>query len=127
MGADTYHFGRGSGTDVVRDHDDTPGVIDTIQLDADVLSDQLWFRQRGNHLELSILGTEDKMTVANWYLDGSYRVEVIRAGDGNALFESQVQNLVQAMASFAPPPPGQATFTPLQQAALAPLLAANWQ
>lgn len=36
-------------------------------------------------------------------------------------------NLVQAMAAFAPPSAGQTTLPPAYQTALAPVLAANWQ
>ena len=47
--------------------------------------------------------------------------------DGKVLLDSQVQNLVQAMAAFAPPAAGQTTLNASQQAALAPVIAANWQ
>lgn len=42
------------------------------------------------------------------------------------LVGTQVQNLVQAMAAFAPPPMGQTSLTAAQQTALAPVLAATW-
>jgi hypothetical protein len=54
-------------------------------------------------------------------------VEQFKTSDGKTLLDSQVQNLVQAMASFAPPAVGQTSLTPVQQTALAPVIAANWQ
>ncbi|TXT35919.1 MAG: putative rtx family calcium-binding cytotoxins and bacteriocins protein, partial [Comamonadaceae bacterium] len=47
--------------------------------------------------------------------------------DGKTLLDSQVQNLVSAMAGFAPPPAGQTTLSAAYQNTLAPVLAANWQ
>lgn len=38
----------------------------------------------------------------------------------------QVNTLVQAMAAFAPPAPGETTLPPTYQTALAPVIAANW-
>lgn len=42
------------------------------------------------------------------------------------LLDSQVQGLVDAMAAFAPPAPGQTTLPANYQASLQPLIAANW-
>jgi hypothetical protein len=64
----------------------------------------------------------------NWYLGNAHRVEQFRtADDGKTLLESQVQNLVNAMATFAPPAAGQTTLPQGYQDALAGLIAANWQ
>jgi hypothetical protein len=38
-----------------------------------------------------------------------------------------VQNLVDAMAAFAPPAPGQTTLPPEYASQLNPVIAANWQ
>jgi len=43
------------------------------------------------------------------------------------LLDSQVQNLVSAMAGFAPPAAGQTTLPANYASSLAPTLAANWQ
>jgi hypothetical protein len=53
-------------------------------------------------------------------------VEQFKTADNQTLLSSQVNNLVQAMAAFAPPAPGQTTLTPAQQTALSPVIAANW-
>ena len=47
--------------------------------------------------------------------------------DGKMLLDSQVDALVSAMASFAPPPAGQITLPADYQAALNPVIAANWK
>jgi hypothetical protein len=81
----------------------------------------------GNNLELSILGTEDKVTLNNWYSGGAYHVEQFKTSDSKVLLDSQVDVLVAAMAGFAPPAPGQTSLPPDYQAALNPVIAANWK
>jgi hypothetical protein len=67
------------------------------------------------------------LIVENWYLGSQYHIEQFRTGDGRLLLDSQVENLVQAMAAFAPPSAGQTTLPQAYQDALAPVIAANWQ
>ncbi len=126
-GNDTYRLGRGYGVDTIAENDATVGNTDVALFDAGIAIDQLWFTKTGNNLDVSIIGTTDKFTVSNWYLGNQYRVEQFKTSDGKTLLDSQVQNLVQAMASFAPPPVGQTTLNTAQQTALAPVIAANWQ
>lgn len=68
--------------------------------------DQLWFTKVSNDLSVNIIGTNDKLMLTNWYLGNQYRVEQFRASVGKTLLGSKVQNLVDAMASFAPPVSG---------------------
>ncbi|MBA3588948.1 MAG: hypothetical protein H0W38_05005 [Methylibium sp.] len=76
---------------------------------------------------MSIIGGGDSMRIENWYSDALYRSEQFHTSDGRMLLDSQVQNLVDAMASFAPPAPGQTTLPSDYRTALAPTIAANWQ
>jgi Ca2+-binding RTX toxin-like protein len=87
----------------------------------------LSLRQVGNNLDVSIIGTADKLTLSNLYLGNQYHVEQFKTSDGKTLLDSQVQNLVNAMAAFAPPAAGQTTLSAAYQTSLAPVLAANWQ
>jgi len=92
-----------------------------------VATDQLWFRHVGKNLEVSIIGTSDKMTIKDWYAGGANHVEQFLTSGGKVLLDSQVENLVSAMASFAPPSPGQTTLPQNYQSALGSVIAANWQ
>jgi hypothetical protein len=60
-------------------------------------------------------------------LGNQYHVEQFKTSDGKTLLDSQVQNLVSAMAGFAPPAAGQTTLSASYATALAPVIAANWQ
>ncbi len=122
-GNDTYLANRGGGADIVADS----GGSDRIAFGAAVTSDQLWFRHVGNHLEIGIIGTSDKVTIQNWYTSAGNRVERFETAQGQVLLDTQVENLVSAMAAFAPPPAGQTTLPQDYQSTLQPIIASNWQ
>jgi Ca2+-binding RTX toxin-like protein len=125
-GNDTYWLGRGYGFDSVTENDATAGNTDVARFDATVANDQLWFTKTGNNLEVSIIGTSDKLTMTNWYLGNQYHVEQFKTSNGKTLLDSQVQNLVSAMAAFAPPAAGQTTLSAAYATALNPVIVANW-
>ncbi|MFO0238771.1 MAG: calcium-binding protein, partial [Betaproteobacteria bacterium] len=128
VGNDTYRFGQGLGADVISEHDTTAGNTDMLSFAAGVAANQLWLRRVGaSNLEVSIIGTTDRVTVQNWYSGAQYRVEQFKTADNKVLLDSRVENLVQAMAAFAPPAAGQTSLPQNIQDALAPVLAANWQ
>ncbi len=58
------------------------------------------FTQEGNNLSLDIFNTQDSASIENWHLNSNYQIEVIQAGDGSNLLNSQVNQLIQAMATF---------------------------
>ena len=126
-GNDTYWLGRGWGLDTIRENDATVGNTDVARFDTGIATDQLWFAKTGNNLDVSIIGTSDKLTLTNWYLGNQYHVEQFKTSNGKTLLDSQVQNLVSAMAAFSPPAAGQTTLSASYAATLAPVIAANWQ
>jgi Ca2+-binding RTX toxin-like protein len=127
-GNDTYVLGRGYGNESVFETDATMGNTDVAQFLAGIANDQIWFRHVSNNLEVSVIGTTDKLVVKDWYLGSANHVEQFKTADGaKILLDSKVDNLVNAMAAFAPPAAGQTTLPTNYQAALAPVLAANWQ
>ncbi|WP_319240801.1 calcium-binding protein [uncultured Propionivibrio sp.] len=125
-GNDTYRFGLGDGADTVQENDATPGKLDTIEFLAGIDADQIWLRQAGNDLTLSVIGTTDTLTIQNWYEGNEHRVEQFRTADGKRLLDGQVEQLVQAMAAFAPPEAGQTALPTPCRDSLAPVIAANW-
>jgi Ca2+-binding RTX toxin-like protein len=155
VGDDIYVLNRGSGADLAVEWGGSAG--DVAQFGSDIAADQLWFSRVGASLVVQVIGTSDSLTVKNWYAvgpqrglglfaramlspeeiradylvnwfgSGARRIDWFKTGDGKVLQEAQVQNLVDAMAAFAPPPAGQTALSPEYQAVLMPTLAANWQ
>ncbi len=126
-GNDTYILGRGYGADTATENDTTAGNADVAGFLAGIATDQLWFRHVSNDLEVSIIGTSDKLTIQNWYSGSAYHVEQFNTADKHTLLDTKVENLVQAMAAFSPPAAGQTTLPPAYQTTLEPIIAANWQ
>jgi Ca2+-binding RTX toxin-like protein len=136
-GNDTYVFCRGDGSDILRENarggdgwwfdNPTVGNSDVVQFGAGISADQIWLARSGDNLVASVIGTPDQLVVENWYLGGDNRVEQFRTDAGNVLVEGQVQNLVNAMAAFAPPAQGVTTLPAGYAVQLDALIAANWQ
>ncbi|HEU4459752.1 MAG TPA: calcium-binding protein [Methylibium sp.] len=121
--ADVYRFGRGDAQDTVRDS----GGSDRLEFLSGIATDQIWLRRVGSDLEVSVIGTNDRMTVGNWYGSTANRIETLQTAGGLRLLDSRVQALVDAMAAFAPPAVGQTTLPPTYSTALSATIAANWQ
>jgi len=80
-GNDTYVFGRGYGQDILIDNDSFAGNIDTILFNSDVLPEDVEFKRVDSDLHISITGTDDSLTVKNWFIGDLYKVEQIRFAD----------------------------------------------
>ena len=74
---DHYWLARGDGQTRIVDTDDTPGNVDTLTLVQNIQLHNLWLTQVGQDLRLSVLGTRDDATIANWFQGAAYRVERI--------------------------------------------------
>jgi Ca2+-binding RTX toxin-like protein len=142
-GKDTYLFNRGDGQDTITDdvrfypnaaapnyfaaNPNEASYQDRIIFGAGITADQLWFRQDGNSLEVSIIGTDDKILINGWYDSFFNEIEEFELADGQMLLNENVNSLVQAMAAFSPPAAGQTTLTTSYATDLTPVISANWQ
>lgn len=100
-GGDTYHFARNGGVDTVVESDTTAGVVDRVQWAADILYSQVSYARVGNDLQARIAASPDMLVVKDWYLGSAFQVEEFRHANGQVTTAAQLQNLVQAMASFS--------------------------
>ena len=124
-GGDTYLFGRDDGSDTLLELANDSGT-DVLSFGADIDETQIWFRQTGLDLEVSLIGTSDKVLVDGWFDSSAQQVEEFHTLDGDVLLNSQVQNLVDAMSAFSPPSAGQTTLPASYEDDLLPVMAANW-
>lgn len=124
-GSDTYMFVRGNGQDSLDNYDTGSSSRDVLNI-ASVSPEDLWFSQSGNNLLINIVGTDDQITVSNWYSHANYRLDEIRASDA-LLLNNQLDQLVSAMASFAVPNGVGAVVPQEVKDQLVPVIAASWQ
>ncbi|WP_165456654.1 calcium-binding protein [Aquabacterium lacunae] len=124
-GADTYRFKRGDGQDTLIENDFNTLSKDVLAF-GDVAANQLWFTRSGQSLVVSVIGTQDRVTVQDWFKGSAYRVEAFTSSDGRSLSSSKVNSLVSAMAKFSAPAEGTTTLPTATAKALQPVLASSW-
>jgi Ca2+-binding RTX toxin-like protein len=86
-GSDIYMFSRGSGQDVINQYDTSVNKQDRILLGSDISTTDIIVTRFGSSLVISIVGTADKLTVMNYFVnDGSngYKVDEIKFADGSS-------------------------------------------
>src|SRR5262249_38151133 len=98
-GNDVYRFGPGGGQDTLSENDATAGNSDLADISSDRLN--LVFSYSGTNLLMKLHGTNDSLTVQSWQNGTAYQTEVFRAQDGSTLLHTQVNQLIQAMATFS--------------------------
>ncbi len=69
----------------------------------DIDRNRLWFRQIGNNLEISVVGSTDKTIIQDWYTASANQVEFIRDDlTGYMTDATKISALVGAMSQFSP-------------------------
>ena len=94
-GADTFVFGRDFDNDTITDAE----TADTVQLQSEVSANDVWLFQQGDDLVIQLLGSDDSLTVADWYASTAQQVGEIEVS-GSTLDAANVQGLVDAMSVF---------------------------
>lgn len=108
-GADTFVSGRGHGHDVVLNQGQA-GEGDRVYFGSTIAHDQLWFNRQGDDLVIDVMGTQDGVTVDDWFSSDANRVDSIQTAAGDRLAVADVNKLVTAMAAMAPPAAGQTSL-----------------
>lgn len=108
-GNDAYALQAGYGALTVQNgvsySDDAAGELSIIGADAS----NVWFRQVGSDLEVDLMGTDTKATLQGWFSSDSAKlasVEVSGGSDGTLTIDSNLNQLIQAMATFSSQNPG---------------------
>ncbi len=94
-GNDTYIFASGDDNDSITDESGD----DTITFGQDLSS--IIFSQYGSGLQITVAGGADSVTVNSWYSNSNYQIETIEASDGSTISNSQIEQLIQAMATYS--------------------------
>ncbi|ADL52545.1 calcium-binding protein [Clostridium cellulovorans] len=75
VGNDTYIFQIGSGKDTIIEDDKTIGNIDVVKFGAGITSQNLEFSRVDNNLEVTILGTSDKLVIKDYFKNENNKIE----------------------------------------------------
>jgi len=124
LGDDVYFYSRGDGIDTI-DNTDANNGNDSLLLNTGISAEQVWLQQVGSNLEVSIIGSSDKVIITDWYSNTAKRLDSLQLADGKTLMASEVDQLVNEMAKFAPPPADQ-TSLPNSYQSLIPIITAAW-
>ncbi|MCZ4321521.1 calcium-binding protein [Pseudomonas anguilliseptica] len=124
-GSDTYYFAAGDGQDSINNLSNTPADNDILSIEG-ITRDNLWLSRQGDSLVIDVRGSEDSVTVQDWYANSAQRLDAVQAG-GSTLYANQVDNLVSAMAAFGAPAGGEINLSQVQRDQLNAVIAANWQ
>jgi Ca2+-binding RTX toxin-like protein len=103
-GSDTYTLAPGYGALTV-----VNGISGTNKAAGELLIENenpadLWLRQVGNNLEVDVMGTSTKTTVQGWFSNNYSKLSSIDVAGGSAgslILDTQINQLIQAMATYA--------------------------
>ena len=123
---DRYLFSVGDGQDRITDYSTASGEIDHIVFDNTLSANDFWFARNGNDLDIYTIGADDKVSITNWYSNGYYQIESIEVGNA-VLMNTQVDQLVSAMAAYDSPQGAGSVVPQAVQDELAPVIAQTWQ
>jgi hypothetical protein len=105
------------------------GTANDLDFTGGITDQNLWFLHSGNNLQIDILGSNTSVTVNNWFSSSSPdQLQEVMAG--GLKIDSQVSQLVQAMATYSSNNP---SFNPTSSGASMPndttlqsAIAASW-
>ena len=97
MGSDRYRFGRGFGRDIVIESNAPAGDHDSVVLSDDVSVADLDVHRVMDDMVLSIRGTDDTLTMVNWFKSFDSRIELVSFGDGTRWNTDFIDSLVESV------------------------------
>lgn len=100
-GSDWYLFTSGWGSDTIVENDATAGNIDNVAFGSGLGALDLVFSMDRRNLVVTRHGSTDSITVKDWDRGSVYQTEIFRAADAGTLLNTQVDQLIQAMATFS--------------------------
>lgn len=95
-----YQFALGDGQATIVNGSSSNGAASNeLNFGSGISDEQLWFQQSGNNLQIDLIGSNSQITVENWFASAGNQLQEITAG--GVEIDSQVSQLVQAMATYA--------------------------
>lgn len=127
VGNDRYNLSIGGGIDIIDNTDHLEADVDIVALDSSDDIYKLWFSMDGSDLKIARLGTNDEIHLKGWYAEGTdNKVSRFEVGESHVLYANQVENLVNAMASFNSSGDASSPNYIAERQNLDAVIAANW-
>ncbi len=106
-GGNTNNGGNGNNTYIASSStghatispNEAAGTTNELDFVGGITSNDLWFQQSGNDLKIDLMGTNTQVDVSGWFSSSSNQLQEISAG--SLKIDSQVSQLVQAMATYS--------------------------
>ncbi|MDE1464081.1 calcium-binding protein [Spartinivicinus poritis] len=125
-GNDTYQFTAGDGQDTINNTTPTPDTDNDVLKLSGITKDKLWFKKEGDNLAVDVLGSDDQITISDWFAEESAQLDAIET-ESFVLSRAKVDSLVQAMAAFNDYETADGNMVAEVHTSLTPTLTAAWQ
>ena len=122
-GDDIYNLNTAGGSDTIVDS----AGNDSLSFGTGLNKDMLWFSRSGLDLRIDTLGSDDQVSIKNWYNDDLYQIEEITTASGEMLHNDAVEQLVSAMAAYDMPTNSLADLSAAGQVQIEQLIVDTWQ
>ncbi|SFK75742.1 calcium-binding protein [Methylophaga sulfidovorans] len=126
-GNDSIKFGLNDGQDQIIQNDTNAAETynDVIAFENDISYDALWFSRSDNDLQINVEGTDDQITISNWYDGTEHQLDQSESGS-MVLMNNQIDQLVSAMAAYDVPMGAGNVIPQDVKDNLQPVLANSW-
>ena len=94
-GCDTYLFNAGDGQDTITEGYSSSNDIDTLSFGEDLQAQNARLTRSGNHLVISFEGSDDRVTVTDYFYSSRYQVEHISFADGTDWLPEDILNYME--------------------------------
>lgn len=92
-GSDEYQFDAGFGADVILDQA-AVGETNHVTFGSGIATADATFSQVGNDLQIAFDGTNDSLTVQNWFVDSSWQTTQFSFADSTNVAAGDVANII---------------------------------
>ncbi|WP_068830938.1 putative Ig domain-containing protein [Pseudomonas sp. BMS12] len=121
-GNDTYRFKRGDGVDAITDYG-LASDQDKLVFVGLASPEEVWLKRVGNNMEVTLVGSVDKVTLVGVYVSGENLIETIEVEGKWRLPAANAAQLAQFMTTI---PENPASRTAQQKASLQSALSMAW-
>jgi len=108
-GNDTYMLQSGSGSLTIENGVSTNDVASGTLSILNESANDIWLKEVGNDLQVDIMGTQTEATIQGWFTNSYSQLNAITVSGSTgttSILDSQLSQLVQAMATYSAQNPG---------------------